>query len=135
VSRPKVEPQTSGLESRYTSHLAVMFDVRPKDRILFTHCEDHLNAQCVTFALSRSFPSQRLPSAVDVHHSVPHCPIFTTCTPYTHIVPYFCFVVSCSHRHHNKRRLLAHVSLQCIYSLVSCAKHGLFLYTLETAGG
>ena len=117
------------------SHLTVLFGVRPTDRILFPHCEDHLNAQCVTVALSPGCPSQRLPSAVDVLHSVPQCPIFTTCTLYTHFVPYFCFLVPCSYRHRTKRRLLAHVSLLRIYSLVSCAKHGVCLYKLKIADG
>jgi len=116
-------------------HLTVLFGVRPNDRILFAHCEDHLNAQCVTVALRSGCPSQRLPSAVDILHSVPQCPIFTTCTLYTHFVPYFCFVVSCNYRHRTKRRLLAHVSLLRIYALVSCAKHGVCLYKLEIADG
>ena len=50
-------------------------------------------------------------------------------------LPYFCFVLSCSYRHRTKRRLLAHVSLPPIYSLVSCAKHGVCLYKLKIADG
>jgi hypothetical protein len=118
VSRPKVEPRTFRIQNMHASHLTVLFGVRPNDRILFAHCEDHLNAHCVTAALSPRCPSQRLPSAVDVLHSVPQCPIFTTCTLYTHFVPYFCFVVSCSYRHRTKgetvsSRVIATYILTC----------------------
>ena len=129
MSRPKVEPRTFRVQSRNTSYLAVMWGVRPKDRALFAHCEDHLNAQCVTVALSPGCPSQPLPSAVDVLHSVPQCPIFSTCTLYTHFVPYFCFVVSCSYRPLTKRMLLAHVSLLRTLTCKLCKTWCIFVQT------
>lgn len=127
--------RTFRIKCRNASHLTVPFGVRPNDQTLFAHCEDHLNAQYVTVALSLGCPSHRLPSAVEELRSVPQCPIFTTCTLCTHSVPYFCFVVSCSYRHRTKRRLLAHVSLLRIYTLVRCAIHGVCLYKLEIADG